>query len=50
MTKVQAINYVKCSLDTKTFKAIKEEMKTNKASVINYLAQIGIREEVLNLL
>jgi hypothetical protein len=50
MTRAQAINYVKSSVDKNTYKALMSNLAFDKESVINYLRLTGIREEVLKLL
>ena len=50
MTRAQAINYVKSSVDKNTYKTLMNAMEFDKPSVIYYLSQVGIREEVLKLL
>lgn len=50
MTKRQAINYVKSSLNRNDYKAIMEAIKTDRQSVLNYLRKMGINEEVLALI
>ena len=50
MTRNQALNYIQNLMTKDTYKAIMKVMKYDKLGALDYLKQMGIKEEILNLL